>query len=255
LAAPATSARVGSYWAASRAPRYSLVFALPLFLLYEGLAAALAGTPGAASVRNAADVALKTPFLLFSGARGSLAFFATVVAICIFLVARDLTRTRDRLRPRTFALMLGESAVLALLLGVVVGTITQRLLGSLAALATQSGASPLESMGVGTKLMLSLGAGLYEELLFRVLLVGGLAAGLGWLMGRKTWLTATIAAVVGALIFSAFHYVGEYGDTFTLASFTYRAIAGLAFSGLYLTRGFGITAWTHALYDVYVMVL
>jgi hypothetical protein len=247
---------VTPYWAATRAPRYSLVFALPLFLLYEGLAASLRGAPGTTDVRNAADVALKTPFFLLSGARGSLAFFATVIAICVFLVGRDLRRTRDHLRPRTFALMLGESAVLALLLGMVVGTLTQRLLGVLTALAAQQGAaSPLESLGLSTRLMLALGAGLYEELLFRVLLVGGIAAGLAWLLGRRTWLTSTIAAVVGALIFSAFHYVGEYGDRFELASFTYRAIAGLAFSGLYLTRGFGITAWTHALYDVYVMVL
>ena len=228
---------------------------LPLFLLYEGLAAMLAGTPGAAAVRNAADVALKTPFLVFAGGRGSLAFFASVTAVCIFLVARDLARNRD-LRPRVFLLMLGESAVLALLLGLVVGTLTQRLLSGLSALAAQSGsANPLESLGWSTRLMLALGAGLYEELLFRVLLVGGLAAGLGWLFGRKTWVSAVVAAVVGALVFSAFHYIGEYGERFALASFTYRAIAGLVFSGLYLTRGFGITAWTHALYDVYVMVL
>jgi hypothetical protein len=228
---------------------------LPLFLLYEGLAAALAGTPGAASVRNAADVALKTPFLIFSGARGSIAFFATVVAIFIFVVARDLSRSRERLRPKVFALMLGESAVLALLLGIVVGTITQRLVAGLSALSAQTGGNPLASMGLSTRLMLALGAGLYEELLFRVLLVGGLAAGLGWVVGRKTWLTGLVAALLGALVFSAFHYVGEYGDRFSVASFTYRAIAGLAFSGLYLMRGFGITAWTHAFYDVYVMVL
>lgn len=247
---------VGSYWEVSRAPRYSLIFVLPLFLLYEALAAALAGTPGIPAVRNAADVVLKTPFLIFSGARGSLAFFATVIAVCVFLVARDLTRSKDRLRPRTFLLMLGESAVLAVLLGLVVGTLTQRLLGALTALAAQSGgATTLESMGLSTRLMLALGAGLYEELLFRVLLVGGMAAGLRWLFAGKSLATGIAAAVVGALIFSAFHYVGAYGDRWELSSFTYRAIAGLAFSGLYLTRGFGITAWTHALYDVYVMVL
>jgi hypothetical protein len=225
--------------------------------LYEGLAAALAGSPGTAGVRNAADVVLKTPFVFMSGTRGSLAFFATIVAIFIFFVARDLTKSRDRLRPRLFALMLGESAVLALLLGVVVGTITARLLGGLGALAAQTGgaASPLDQMGVGTKLMLALGAGLYEELLFRVLLVGGLALGLRWLTGASRLHTGIIAAVVGAVIFSGFHYIGEYGDPFELASFTYRAIAGLVFSGMYLVRGFGITAWTHALYDVYVMVL
>jgi hypothetical protein len=243
-----------AYLTRSRAPRYSLVFALPLFLLYEGLAAALAGTPGSAGVRNAADVALKTPFLLFSGARGSLAFFATVIAICIFFVARDLTKTRERPQPRTFLLMLGESCVLALVLGIVVATLTQRLLGALS-LAAQAAPAPLQGMGASTRLMLSLGAGLYEELLFRVLLVGGLTAGFKWLFGARTLVAGVAAAAIGALVFSAFHYVGEYGDPLELASFTYRAIAGLVFSGLYLTRGFGITAWTHALYDVYVMVL
>ena len=250
LAAPAASA----YWEKSRAPRYSLLFALPLFLLYEALAAGLSGAPGTAGVRNAADVLLKTPFLMFSGTRGSLAFFATVVAICIYAVARDLTRSKDRLKPRLFLLMLGESAVLALLLGIVVGTITTRLLGGLGALSAQGGA-PLDQMGAGTKLMLSLGAGLYEELLFRVLLVGGLAFGIRKLTGATRLQAGIVSAVIGALIFSAFHYIGEYGDPLELASFTYRAIAGLVFSGMYLLRGFGITAWTHALYDVYVMVL
>jgi uncharacterized membrane protein YjjP (DUF1212 family) len=113
----------------------------------------------------------------------------------------------------------------------------------------------LEGMSVGTRLMLALGAGLYEELLFRVLLVGGLAAGLQWMLGGKRWVSGVIAAVIGAVVFSAFHYIGEYGDRLELMSFTYRAIAGLAFSALYLVRGFGITAWTHALYDVYVMVI
>jgi len=229
-----------------------VLFALPLFLLYEGLASALSGQPGA-QVRNAADVALKTPFQFFAGARGSLAFFATVIAACVFIVGRDMMRNREkRLSPKVFALMLGESAVLALLLGIVVGTLTQKLLG-MSIVAQDAG--PLANMGVGTRLMLALGAGLYEELLFRVLLVGGMAAGLRWLLGGQRTAAGIVAALLGALIFSAFHYIGEYGDKLELASFTYRAIAGLVFSALYLTRGFGITAWTHALYDVYVMVV
>ena len=253
MTAPATSP-AGSYWAASRAPRYSLVFVIPLFLLYEALAAALAGVPGTASVRNAADVLLKSPFLAFAGPRGSMAFFALVIGVCVYFIARDITRSRKRLEPRVFALMLGESAVLGLLLGAVVGALTQRLLGGLSALSLQTGAVPLEAMPWTAKLMLSLGAGLYEELLFRVLLVGGLAAGLRWLLGIR-WVSGVVAAVVGALLFSLFHYIGQYGDPFDVTSFTYRAVAGLAFSGLYLTRGFGITAWTHALYDVYVLII
>lgn len=252
---PATQSRaaMGGYWRVSRAPRYSLLFVLPLFVLYEALASALAA-PGVESVRNAADVMLKTPFVLFSGARGSMAFFATVIGICVYLVGRDMRKSRDRPQVRTFGLMFAESAILALLLGVVVGTITRQLLGSLAGLSMQA-AAPLQQLDVGTRLMLSLGAGLYEELLFRVLLVGGLAWLLHRLLGGSRVMTGLAAAVVGALVFSAFHYVGQYGDPWEVGSFTYRAIAGLVFSGLYLTRGFGITAWTHALYDVYVMII
>lgn len=252
-AAGGGSSELASYYQRARAPRYSLLFVLPLFLLYEALAASQAAAGGAAVVRNAADVMLKTPFVLFSGPRGSMAFFATVMAVCVFVVLRDLRKSRERLRPGTFTLMFAESAVLALLLGIVVGMITQRLIGALA-LSAQAAGTGLDQMSLGTRLMLALGAGLYEELLFRVLLVGGLAAALRWLLPGRSF-AGLLAAVVGAFVFSAFHYVGEYGDPLELASFTYRAVAGLVFSGLYLTRGFGITAWTHALYDVYVMVL
>ena len=72
--------------------------------------------------------------------------------------------------------------------------------------------------------------------------------GFGWGAGAS----GVFAAVLGALIFSQFHYVGPYGDPWELGSFTFRAVAGLLFSGLYLTRGLGITAWTHALYDVFL---
>src|SRR5437588_832869 len=90
----------------------------------------------------------------------------------------------------------------------------------LAALAPRMhGGTPIERMGWWTRAMLSIGAGLYEELLFRVLLVGSLA----WLgraaLGMRAWSAGALATLVGAAVFSAFHYVGAYGDPFTLQSF------------------------------------
>jgi membrane protease YdiL (CAAX protease family) len=104
-----------------------------------------------------------------------------------------------------------------------------------------------------TQLALSLGAGLYEELVFRVLLVGGMFLGLKRLMADRRHAYA-VAAVVGALIFSWVHYIGPFGDPFTLASFTYRFLFGLALNGVFLLRGFAAAAWTHALYDVLVVL-
>src|SRR2546422_10367534 len=76
--------------------------------------------------------------------------------------------------------------------------------------------------------------------------------------GLPGWrpLPAGIAATLaGAAIFSAFHYIGPYGDRWQLYSFAFRMVAGLFFSALYLVRGFGITAWTHALYDVLLLAM
>ena len=100
--------------------------------------------------------------------------------------------------------------------------------------------------------VLSIGAGLYEELVFRVVLVGGMF----WVMKslfKKPAMAYIIAAIVGALIFSAVHYVGAFGDSFTLASFSFRFLFGLVLNGIFLVRGFGIAAWTHAIYDILVV--
>ena len=58
---------------------------------------------------------------------------------------------------------------------------------------------------------------------------------------------------MGALLFSAVHYIGALGDAFTLPSFMFRFLFGLALNVVFLVRGFGIAAWTHALYDVMIV--
>src|SRR5690606_34651472 len=108
------------------------------------------------------------------------------------------------------------------------------------------------SFGLFTNLALSIGAGLYEELLFRVILVGGLFAVLKAVLGKPVP-AYVLAALVGAAIFSWVHYVGPLGDPFQWASFTFRFLFGLALNVIFLLRGFGVAAWTHALYDVFVV--
>ena len=252
-----------SYWHASRAPRYSLLFALPLLVAYELLAAFLA-LDAEVAFRNGADVLLKTLFSSVAGPHGPLVFGVALIGISLWFIGRDVNARGAPRRLGVFALMAGESLALALVTGVVVGVATAQLLGGIGiaagavhdaipgALVALSVAAPPE--GRLTGLMLSLGAGLYEELLFRVLLVGALAAMAQRFAGLRPVPAGAIAAVIGALVFSAFHYVGQYGDPWELQSFTFRALAGLFFSVLYLLRGFGITAWTHALYDVFILV-
>lgn len=232
------------YLADSRAPRYSILFAVPLLLAYEWLAWVLTDSSGA-GIRNGADVILKALFVSVGGRRGLLVFEVLLCGIGTWLVMRDWRRSPGRLRFSVFGGMLAESAALAVLVGIVVGRATNSLLHML---AMPQGTE----LDLPNQLMISLGAGIYEELLFRVVLVGSLAALGTRVLGWSARSAGIMAALVGAFLFSAFHYVGAYGDPLELSSFLFRFLAGLVFSGIYLVRGFGIAAWTHALYDVFV---
>lgn len=236
-----------AYWASSRSHRYSLLFALPLLALYELLELLAPIRSARGVIRNGADVLLTSLFTAALGPRGPLVFMAVVIGAALVLIWRD--RRGGPLRPGVFGLMLGESVILALVFGLVVGTATVQLVGPLRSLAAGGG---MPASGL-SRLTLSLGAGLYEELLFRVVLVALLSNAL-LLVGASRTMAGTLATVAGALIFSAFHYLGPLGEHYRLESFVFRTLAGLAFSALYLTRGFGITAWTHALYDVAVLL-
>jgi len=234
------------YVSLARQPRYDLVFAFPLLVAYELLAFSLSHD-AIAGVRNGADVVLKSIFIAVGGRWGLVVFGVVLVGGGAIRVWRDMAANGTP-TGRVFLGMAGESVAYALLFGGVTGMLTAMVLGQWSPLAV----GPFDQFDLATQLMISLGAGLYEELLFRVLLVGGLA-----LLGRKVFgwsdkLSAIFAVSIGALIFAAFHYIGPYGDPFTIPSFTFRTIAGALFSALYLLRGFGITAWTHALYDVFL---
>src|SRR6478609_11753477 len=90
------ASRRSSYFALSSAPRYSVLFALPLLLGYEALAAMLAA-PGKAELRNGADAMLRAAFTAVAGPYGTLIFMAAIILLGVGLVARDLKLSKDRL--------------------------------------------------------------------------------------------------------------------------------------------------------------
>jgi membrane protease YdiL (CAAX protease family) len=98
------------------------------------------------------------------------------------------------------------------------------------------------------------GAGIYEEVLFRLLLFSGLV----WLLKQINVagaIAVVVAAAGSALIFAGAHHVGPYGEKYDAYIFVFRTVAGIYFALLFRLRGFGITVGAHALYDVLVGVL
>ncbi len=237
-----------TYLRYSRTATYSFLAALPLLVAYHVLIL-LANTGSPRQIRVGSEVWIQE-LLALLGATGMAVLGALVLVIGAVVFALE-QHERIPIRRRYFGWMIAESAVYAVVLALVIGWTVGILFAAaptLAPLIAQVG-QPSYLL----KVALSLGAGIYEELVFRVLLVGGLA----WAVHRLTkWdrpRAYAVAALVGALLFSAVHYLGPLGDPFALSSFTFRFLFGLALNAVFLVRGFGIAAWTHALYDVLVV--
>lgn len=168
------------------------------------------------------------------------------VMLAAYAAVLVLLRRRGSFHPRAFVPMLFESAFYALVMGSIILFVMSQFASFVPGLAI-GGAAPLDV------LVISAGAGFHEELVFRLILMGGL----GWLLSgvmsqRKAWLAAL---VVSSIVFSLAHHIGPMGEPFRFAAFVYRALAGVFFAMVYQVRGFAVAAWTHALYDVYVLSL
>ncbi len=98
------------------------------------------------------------------------------------------------------------------------------------------------------------GAGIYEEVLFRLCLLPA-CFGLFRLLQLNTTWAAVLAVISTSLMFAIAHHVGPTGEAFRLFPFTFRLVAGLFFAALFVLRGFGITVGTHAAYDLLVGLL
>jgi hypothetical protein len=226
-----------SYWSLSRTPLTSLVFTLPLVIAYEGGVLMLGrGTP-----RNGADVWLRQ--VLDAAGFGSY-FLLPVITILGLLAWHHVEHDRWQFRP---AVLVGMALECLLLAALLIGL--ARLQDRLWPLDVAVG-----QRGIVARVIGFCGAGLYEEVLFRLLLLPAAA----WLLGRLSGSSQPawgMGAVVSSLLFAAAHYVGPLGDTFAVYSFTFRFLAGVFFAVLLLIRGFGIAAGTHAAYDLLVGVL
>jgi len=212
---------------------------LPIFLLYHLGVVFL-------PVRNAADVVTRE---LSTLANNSLLAYAglTVAVGAAFIIVLAATGQKKALEGKRFFLIALEGTLYAILMrfaaSYVVGSLTL--------------APSVETKGVFSGVVMSMGAGFYEEIAFRAGLFG-----LGSLVikalfgpGVRTLVCTLLWAAVAAVAFSAWHYVGSLGDSFDVPSFLFRAVCGLVLTAIFVFRGFAPAVWTHALYDVWAMVL
>jgi hypothetical protein len=235
-----------SYFSATRHPWACLVFILPLLAAYEGGVLWLGSTDPSA-LRNGADTWLRWAL----DALGLRQLYWAPVMLAAFLVGWSWLRRRDR--PTD-------------MLGVWIGMAIESAVFAVGLWALSLGLAPfLDRLGVQLtsaqqiepafeQAITFLGAGIYEEVLFRLLLFAGLV----WLLRSAAVgkpLALLLASVTSATVFSSAHHLGPYGEPFNNFVFLFRTLAGLYFTVVFSLRGFGITVGAHAFYDVLVGII
>lgn len=237
----------------SRSPLVSLAFVLPLILIYElgtrGASDGAAARPAGGTPQHVIAFTLLQQFFSLFGATGrSLPALAVVGILLAWHIAR-----KDRWRVRWHSLggMAIEGALLSLPLLALSVVFAQLLRGMpLAAGHPGLGAGLVPSDDL---LILCLGAGIYEELVFRLILLTILTLFVRDLLQCPKGLTTLLVVLLSAVAFSGYHYLGS--EPFRCRTFAFRTLAGIYFGVLFLTRGFGVTAAAHAAYDILVLLV
>ncbi|MBI2471194.1 MAG: CPBP family intramembrane metalloprotease [Planctomycetes bacterium] len=227
------------YFNPSKSLANSFLFILPLLVLYE-VGIAIQGS----GIKNTADIVVKTPLSVF-GKNGSLIFNLLVIAflfVSVFYIEKEY-----RFSSLIFIPMVLESVVYALFIGYVLGFVVYKVLFPLIL------AKPF-SANIWTGIVLSVGAGVYEEIVFRLILVTFLYFIFTKLLKINKPIGAFASVLIGALIFTAVHYTGTLKDDFTYAGFTFRLLCGIVLSVIFMYRGLGIVVYTHAIYDVFTVL-
>lgn len=243
---------VTRYWNESGRPLVGLVFVAPMIVAYEGGLVAL----GPDAMRNGADVWLRQ----LLGWLGFSQYFLLPALTCALLLGwHHLNQERWSIRWTYLYGMLFESMAFGGLLLV----LAQAQQGLLTAISVhEAPVLAVQSKHAFGQFVAFLGAGIYEELLFRVMLFPAMAALLrvAGTPRRASWV---VALFLSSLTFAAAHYqldlmIGNFhlttsfGESFEWTSFLFRFTAGVFFAALLLTRGFGIAAGAHAFYDILV---
>lgn len=246
----------------SSAPLTCFLFALPLFVVYHAGLWWLHTFDGL-KWANAVDIAIADALGRLGMAGPLLSFILVVI---VFLVMHALTGKAWRRPPfHTWLIMLVESLVMALPV-FMLSQIVVKLIDYLP-LSIEDGAGAAADAAAAiswrASLVLSCGAGVYEEFFFRVLVMGALVLVFGRVFGMKGRLKYVLAAALQALLFSASHHLPGGTEQITslaalreaLPVFAFRTAAGIYFACLYIERGFGIAAGAHAGYDLMVVML
>ncbi len=241
--------RIG-YITATTRPLNCLVFLLPILVIHQvGIIVCGAQAPDGTRQINAALGILSAILSLF-GSTVPL-YLPGLIVVVILLIWHLAKGYPWQVRARTILGMAVESFLFAWPVWVLCNLI---ITGSSAppASATLMSPSPGDLNSLAGKAVLLIGAGIYEELLFRLTLIAIIALLLTKIGNLSKEYALVFAAIASASLFGVYHF-HFMGDAFDWPRFAFYFFGGVYFTGLYILRGFGITVGAHMLYNLIVL--
>ena len=240
-----------SYITATTRPLNCLVFLLPILVLHQiGILVFASHSPAGDTQVNAALAMLRGLLSLFG--YGGL-YLPGLVVVIVLLIWHWAKGYPWQVRARTILGMAVESFLFAWPVWVLCNLVVT---GSSppAAAGVLMSPDPSELNSAAGMAVLMIGAGIYEELLFRLALISIIALLLTRLGDLSKDYALLFAAIASALLFGAYHfYFGPEPVPFDWPRFGFYFLGGVYFTGLYVLRGFGITVGAHITYNLIVL--
>lgn len=240
------------YWKQAMSPWHILLFLAPLVAFYEIGSIMYLVDPASGIEETIRARKLMAGFFEQFGAVGL--FLPGIAMVTVLLLWHILLKESWRVRPIVLGCMLLEAVLWTLPLFVLSLILQQMLAGEAPAVVVQ-GAEGLRALGWQARLTIAIGAGLYEELLFRMIAIAAIHMLLVDI-AKTSETTGRLVAVFGsALAFAMYHDLAGPDGSLSIGKALFFFLAGLYFGGLYIVRGFGIVVAVHAFYDALVLVL
>ncbi|MFH1422951.1 MAG: CPBP family intramembrane glutamic endopeptidase [Planctomycetota bacterium] len=179
-------------------------------------------------------------------------FIVNFVLNLMFLTGVIYLRNKQRFQTDYILPIIIESMVYALTMGILIIFVLRHTL-------PMSSSTTIHIREPIVKILICIGAGVHEELVFRLILMSLII----WICVKPLQLSRAASIIIGILVSSAVFSLAHYylggekyytdGEWMRQYRLIYRFLAGIIFAVIFKFRSFAVAVYTHTLYNFFVL--
>ncbi|NQV49421.1 MAG: CPBP family intramembrane metalloprotease [Candidatus Marinimicrobia bacterium] len=228
---------VRQYLSSSKTIHYSLVMTLPVLVIYE-IGILVLFRNSFFEMRNTGEILLRN---LFESLHLTNAYAVSGILLGCFIAVmwRGYSiEKRPGIRANYIIYMLLESIFWASILFMAMQLFSHM---SLQIISLEDKISNMN---------LALGAGIFEELIFRLVLISAILVILDRGLALDPVFAVPVSIVLAACVFAAFHL---FMEVYYFPVFAQRVFGGTILGTLFYFRGYGISVYAHIIYNILIL--